>query len=105
MTANRSSGSRSRGNRSRGNRSRGIRDVAAAVLLRPGLWPAAIATMFRLAQPGWWRTWPPLPVPSEGLWRLRMLTAYGGDGSAEPDAADVRSYLDWTSTARTWRRR
>ena len=35
----------------------------------------------RLARPGWWRSWPPVPVPTDGLWRMRMLTAYGGDGS------------------------
>jgi hypothetical protein len=87
------------------HRSRGVRDVARAVIGHPGLWVPAIKAMFRLARPGWWRRWPPLPLPTEELWRLRMTTNYGGDGSAEPEAGDVRSYLDWASRSRVWRQR
>ncbi len=79
--------------------------MARAVAVRPGLWAAALAQGVRLATPGWWRKWPPLPLPSDGLWHLRMLTAYGGDGSAIPVAGDVTSYLEWCRTARQWRRR
>jgi hypothetical protein len=73
-----------------------------AVLRHPGLWVAGFVQALRLAGPGWWRRWPALPVPTDDLWRLRMLTAYGGDGSALPDAGDVLSYLDWCSSARQW---
>jgi hypothetical protein len=86
-------------------RSGGIREVARAVAAHPGLWLPALEAMFRLARPGWWRRWPPIPLPSEELWRLRMTTNYGGDGQALPDPADVRAYLDWTRSARVWRRR
>jgi hypothetical protein len=86
------------------DRSRGMREVARAVVTHPGLWLPAIEAMFRLARPGWWRTWPPFPLPSEELWRLRMMTNYGGDGAALPEPGDVRSYLEWTSGSRGWRR-
>ena len=86
-------------------RSQGLREVARAVVAHPGLWVPALGAMFRLARPGWWRSWPPLPLPSEELWRLRMTTNYGGDGRAVPEPGDVRSYLDWTSRSRVWRRR
>ena len=66
-----------------------------AVVVRPRLWPVAVATLFRLAAAGWWRRWPPLPLPDDGYWRFRMVTAYGGDGDGVPDAADVVSYLTW----------
>jgi hypothetical protein len=84
---------------------RGFFTVARAVVARPSLWTAALIQGFRLARSGWWRKWPPLPVPSDGLWHLRMLTAYGGDGSSLPDPDDVTSYLEWCRTAREWRKR
>jgi len=73
--------------------------VAAAVLRRPGLWPAALAALARLAPPGWWRRRPHLPVPDDRLWAFRMVTAYGRP-DAEPVAADVVSYLEWCRDAR-----
>ena len=78
--------------------------VVAAVAVRPWLWPVAVAQVARLARPGWWRRWPPLPVPDESLWRFRMETAYGGAGDAEPDAGDVRTFLRWSRDMRHWRR-
>jgi hypothetical protein len=78
--------------------------VVAALARRPWLWPAAVAEAARLARPGWWRRWPPLPVPDEALWRFRMETAYGGTGDALPDAADVVSFIGWCSTMGRWRR-
>ena len=83
---------------------RGFRSVAGAVALRPLLWPVALAEAVRLAPVGWWRAWPPLPVPDAALWRFRMETAYGGEGDAVPDAADVRSFLRWCRGMRRWRR-
>jgi hypothetical protein len=78
--------------------------VVAAVAVRPWLWPAATAQVLRLARPGWWHHWPPLPLPDTALWRFRMETAYGGAGDAEPDAGDVRSFLRWSRDMRHWRR-
>jgi hypothetical protein len=69
------------------------------------LWPAALAEAMRLARPGWWHRWPLLPVPDEALWRFRMETAYGGSGEAVPEAADVVSFIGWSSTMGRWRRR
>jgi len=82
-----------------------IAAVVAAVVRRPWLWPAAVAEAARLARPGWWRRWPPLPVPDDALWRFRMETAYGGSGDAVPEAEDVVSFLGWCSTMGRWRRR
>ncbi len=69
--------------------------VARAVAGRPMLWPTAIAAVWRLAAPRWWRRWPPLPLPDPAYWRFRLLTAYGGRGHAVPDANDIVSYLRW----------
>jgi hypothetical protein len=88
-----------------GAAARGMFAVARIVAVKPYLWFAALFQGIRLAGPDWWRKWPPLPIPSDGLWRLRMLTAYGGDGSALPDPDDVTSYLEWCRTARQWRKR
>lgn len=78
--------------------------VVAAVALRPWLWPVAVVQVFRLAPSGWWHRWPPLPLPDRSLWRFRLETAYGGDGDAAPDAADVRFFLRWSRDMRHWRR-
>jgi hypothetical protein len=82
-----------------------MRQVFSAVIRHPRLWLVALVQAIRLARPDWWRRWPPIPGPSDDLWRLRMLTAYGGDGSAPPDPGDVVSYLDWCSASRSWRNR
>ena len=66
-----------------------MRQQALAVLRRPDLWPAAL----RLVPPGWWRRWPPLPVPPRGYRRFRTETMYGADGWLEPD--DLVLYLEW----------
>jgi hypothetical protein len=81
-----------------------ISAVAGALVRRPWLWPAAVAEGLRLARPGWWHQWPPLPVPDEALWRFRMETAYGGSGEAVPRTADVASFIGWCSTMGRWRR-
>lgn len=69
--------------------------VALAVLRRPDLWRVAVVMAVRLVPPGWWRRWPPLPVPDAAYWRFRMTTAYGGSGDAVPDTRDVVEYLEW----------
>ena len=83
---------------------RGAAVVVRAVLWRPWLWPVAVVQVRRLARPGWWRRWPPWPVPDAALWRFRLETAYGAD-DAVPRADDVVSYLRWSRDMRQWRRR
>ena len=72
--------------------------VALAVLRRPALWVVALVQAFRLARPGWWRHWPPVPVPDADYLRFRLETMYGtasGPGPCEPPVEDVLEYLDW----------
>jgi hypothetical protein len=71
-----------------------------AVLARPVLWPTALRQLFVLARRGWWHRWPPLPLPEPAYLRFRLLTAYGRT-DADPDPADLISYLRW---CRSWRR-
>jgi hypothetical protein len=68
--------------------------VAAAVAVRPGLWPTAAVQAVRLAPPGWWRRWPPLPVPDPDWMRFRLRTAYG-DADRDPEPEDVVAWLYW----------
>ena len=74
--------------------------AVAAVAARPGLWPVAVRQSVALARPGWWRRWPPVPVPDPAYLRFRLQTAYG-DPSRPPSPADVVAYLEW---AREFRR-
>jgi hypothetical protein len=87
-----------------GGASAGVGVVARALVRRPNLWWIAAVEGLRLARPGWWKAWPPIPVPSESLWRMRMLTAYGKDGSDPPRVDDILSYLQWCRTAHQWKR-
>jgi hypothetical protein len=82
-----------------------IAPVLRALVSRPWLWPAAAGVALRLARPGWWRRWPPLPLPDRALWRFRMETAYGGRGDRRPEEPDVVSFVEWTRSMRLWRRR
>lgn len=82
----------------------GMGIVLRAIMVRPNLWWIAGVEAVKLARPGWWRRWPPIPVPSESLWRMRMLTAYGKDGTSPPRVEDILSYLEWCRTAHQWRR-
>ncbi len=68
--------------------------VAAAVAPRSRLWRVALREVLRLARPGWWRRVPLLPLPSPGLWKFRMTTAYGSP-TARPTPEDVVSFLEW----------
>ena len=71
-----------------------VAPAAAAVAVRPRLWGIAVAQTFRLAAPGWWRRWPPVPLPAPEYLRFRLQTAFG-DAGASPSPADVVAYLDW----------
>jgi hypothetical protein len=68
--------------------------AAVAVAVRPRLWGVAVGQVLRLAAPGWWRRWPPLPLPDPAYLRFRMQTAFG-DPEAAPTPADVVAYLEW----------
>lgn len=69
--------------------------VIRVVTARPELWPVALVVAWHLTPRHWWRRWPPLPVPDAAYWRFRMTTAYGGDGDARVDPADVIEFLYW----------
>ena len=68
--------------------------VTRALIRRPDLWPVALVQAARLARPGWWRHWPPLPLPDPAYLRFRVQTAYG-DADRAPDPADVIAWLQW----------
>lgn len=70
------------------------RPVVKAVAVRPDLWSTAITQAVRLARPGWWRRWPPVPVPDPEYLRFRARTAYG-DPAHPPEPADVVAWLAW----------
>jgi hypothetical protein len=71
--------------------------VALAVARRPSLWCTAIRQVVRLADRGWWRRRPPLPVPPADYLAFRTATQYGGAGDvpARTVASDVVNYLAW----------
>jgi hypothetical protein len=71
----------------------------AAVARRPSLWPVAIGQVVVLAAPGWWKRWPPLPLPDPGYLRFRMQTMYG-DPNHRADPDDLVAYLRWCRKAR-----
>lgn len=68
--------------------------AALAVVARPWLWAAALALVWRSAVPGWWRRWPPLPLPAPEYLRLRTET-FAGSGSSRLGAEAVVGYLEW----------
>ena len=73
-----------------------------AVVVRPGLWGIAAVQVFRLAQSGWWRHAPFLPLPDRDYLRFRLETQYGDpDHSIEP--ADIVAYLRWCRTSNVHR--
>ncbi|HOT81550.1 MAG TPA: hypothetical protein PKY13_16270 [Microthrixaceae bacterium] len=69
--------------------------AVVVVLRHPDLWGTALRQTRLLARPGWWRRPPFLPVPDPEYLRFRLLTAYGGDGTAAPDPSDLIAYLRW----------
>ena len=74
--------------------------AVAAVVRRPGLWGIALRQARVLAEPGWWRRVPFLPLPPRDYLRFRLQTAYGGDGTGPIAADDLVAYLRW---CKAWR--
>ena len=70
-----------------------------AVLRHPTLWATAVVQLFRLATPGWWRRWPPVPRPDPAYLRFRLQTAYG-DPDRSPEPSDLVTYLKWCREVR-----
>lgn len=68
--------------------------AAAAVLVRPWLWPTAVRQALVLAPPGWWRRAPFLPVPDRDYLGFRLQTMYG-DAGRDPAAEELVAYLRW----------
>lgn len=66
-----------------------MRASALALARRPDLWWSAL----RFVPAGWWRRWPPLPIPSRRYLRFRAETMYGAEGRLAPD--DLIRYLEW----------
>jgi hypothetical protein len=69
--------------------------AAAAVVRHPSLWRTGVRQALLLAQPGWWRRRPFLPLPAPDYLRFRLETAYGGAGDRAPGPDDVVTYLRW----------
>lgn len=72
--------------------------ASMAVGRHPSLWLAAVRQILVLAQPGWWRRRPFLPLPDPAYLAFRLQTAYG-DPDRAPEPADVVTYLRW---CRAW---
>ncbi len=77
--------------------------VVVSVLRRPRLLPIAVRTSLALVPTGWWRKWPPLPLPDRRWIAFRLETAYG-DPRARPSTEDVGDYLVWARNMRFLRR-
>lgn len=69
--------------------------LLVVVVRRPHLWSAAIRVGIRMVPDRWWTRRPFLPIPDRDYLRFRIVTAYGGDGSATIRAQDLVSYLEW----------
>ncbi|MGH9122125.1 MAG: ROK family protein [Acidimicrobiales bacterium] len=70
-----------------------------AVARRPFLWPTAARMGLGLVPHGWWRSWPPLPLPPRDYIRFRTQTMFGKPSSGSPASRlgpdDLVSYLEW----------
>ena len=75
-------------------RSQAAGAAIVAVAKRPDLWVTGVQQLFLLAPRGWYRQWPPLPLPDSDYLAFRFETAYG-KGSTDPEPQDVIAYLSW----------
>ena len=69
--------------------------VTGLLSVRPELWVTAFRQLFRLAESGWWKRLPFLPIPSLELIEFRSKTQYGSL-EVEIEAADVLAWLIWS---------
>ncbi len=69
--------------------------VAGLLSVRPGLWATAFRQLFRLAESGWWKRFPFLPIPNQELIEFRSKTQYGSL-EVEIEAVDVFAWLVWS---------
>lgn len=63
-------------------------------MLRPGLLPVLVRSVWRFRVRAWYRRFPFLPVPPREYLDWRVHTAYG-DGDRVPAAEEVERYLRW----------
>ena len=77
----------------------GLVRAAAPLLRRPDLWITGARSAADLARPGWWRRPPFLPGPDRDWLHFRLVTAYGGDGTATIEPGDLVTWLEWR---RSW---
>ncbi|MGI8493564.1 MAG: hypothetical protein ACR2KC_08385 [Acidimicrobiales bacterium] len=69
--------------------------AVAALVAHPRLWPVAVSVALRLAEPGWWRRWPPLPSLPPSYERFRLETFFGTDTPPRLSGSDLVEYLKW----------
>jgi len=69
--------------------------VTGLLSVRPELWVTAFRQLFKLAESGWWKKLPFLPIPSPELIEFRIKTQYG-PLETEIEAADVLAWLIWS---------
>jgi hypothetical protein len=69
--------------------------VVGLLFVRPELWATAFRQLFRLAESGWWKRLPFLPLPSQELIEFRSKTQYGSR-ETEIEAVDVLAWLIWS---------
>jgi len=69
--------------------------VTGLLSVRPGLWSTAFRQLFSLAESGWWKKFPFLPLPSPELIEFRTKTQYGSLETGI-EAADVLAWLIWS---------
>ena len=64
-----------------------------ALAVRPVLWVTAARVAVRLLPNGWWRHWPPRPLPPPDYLRFRSMTSSGTSAAGHAD--EVVRYLEW----------
>ena len=69
--------------------------VAGLLVARPELWFTAFRQLFNLAESGWWKRLPFLPLPNQELIEFRSKTQYGFL-ETEIEAVDVLAWLVWS---------
>lgn len=76
--------------------------AATALRGRPDLWPTAIRSYRSLVPNRWWRRRPFLPLPDADWLRFRLVTAYGGDGTAADGRIAADDLVLWLEWRRAW---